>query len=175
MTAAGTLPLIAQWVTIIVGLTTLVSFVIAAVWAYFRVIARFNKIDARFNKIDWELENLRNISNGHSTLTGALIKALAAQGHLSPQDMADMISVYAEMAHFGPIPTNPISPEEDIRLRNYLARARQGSIFTPEEVRDYRAIVGKLQDDHPQDRNIWPLIALGALLLGMFLGGREND
>ena len=164
----NTLPLSAQWVGLIGGLTSLVTLVLGGAWAYFRVITRLNNIS-------WGVENLRNSSNAQITLTGALIQALNNQGHLSPQDMSKLISTYTEMAHVGPIPTNPISPDERRRLQMYLDRARQGGTFTPQEVGDYQDIVRRLQEDHPQDRNVWPLIGLGALLLGLFLLGKKEE
>ena len=89
--------------------------------------------------------------------------------------MADFLRTYTELARILSAPNNPLTQDEYQRLTRYIALARGGGPFTPEQVRDYQAIIRKLEEEKPLNRDIWPLVALGALLLGMYLLGKREQ
>ena len=88
--------------------------------------------------------------------------------------MSAILQNYTILSQLGPIPDNPISPDEHKRLNNYIELARRGGPFTPEQVTDYRSIVAKLEAERPQDTEVWKLVALGALLLGLYILGKKD-
>jgi hypothetical protein len=121
------------------------------------------------------LDQLRTQSNGHLVVTGKLVSSFVTRGDLSRDDISVILSTYTTLAQIPPIPNNPISPQEHQRLNNYIEMARQGQWFTPAQVEDYQAIVRKIQEERPNDRNLLALLGLGALLLGLFLLGKQED
>ena len=88
--------------------------------------------------------------------------------------MSDILINYTDLSRIGSIPNNPISPEEHQRLNFYIDLAKRGGPFTPEQVIDYRAIVAKLEAEKPQDSDVWQLVGLGALLLGLYMLGKKD-
>ena len=71
--------------------------------------------------------------------------------------------------------SNPLTAEEPSRFRELVNKARRGEFFTRLEAQEYNALIGKVQAERPNDSNIWPLVALGAFLVGLYLGGRQDD
>ena len=70
---------------------------------------------------------------------------------------------------------NPFTPAEAQRFRELMDKARDGVFFTWGEVQEYDGLINKVQVDHPNDPRIWPLINLGAFLLGLYPGHRKRD
>ena len=70
---------------------------------------------------------------------------------------------------------NPFTPAEAQRFRELMDKARDGVFFTWGEVQEYDGLINKVQVDHPNDPRIWPLIKLGAFLLGLYPGHRKRD
>ena len=70
---------------------------------------------------------------------------------------------------------NPFTPAEAQRFRELVDKARDGVFFTWEEVEEYDGLINKVQAEHPDDPRIWPLINLGAFLLGLYPGQRKGD
>ena len=105
---------------------------------------------------------------------GSLVGALNEDRVLSPTRTSVMLGHFTEMARIGPVSTNPISYDEQQRLNGYIELARAGGPFTPDQVRDYRVLVAKLEEENPNDRQVGGLLALGALLLGLYILGKED-
>lgn len=63
---------------------------------------------------------------------------------------------------------NPVTQEELGRLNHYLAKARGGEFFSTDEVLDYNSLVSELEKHKKGDPSVWPFVALGALLAGLF-------
>ena len=70
---------------------------------------------------------------------------------------------------------NPFTPAEAQRFRELMDKARNGEFFSWEEVEAYDGLINKVQAEHPDDPRIWPLVALGAFLLGLYPGRRKGD
>lgn len=71
---------------------------------------------------------------------------------------------------------NPLTPDEARRFRELVNKARRGEFFAREEVEEYDVLIRKVQAERADDPNIWPLVALGAFLQGLYLGsGRRDD
>ena len=136
---------------------------------------RFDRIDSRLDQIEHSIDQIRLQGNGHLALTGSLVTALNRQGAISPDELAGILQNFISIGGVLAIPTNPITPEEHERLAYYLDLARAGGPFTPDQVRDYRAIVAILEEEKPQDPDVWGWVALGALLLGIYLLGKQQD
>lgn len=167
------LPIWGQWLlgSGVIGLfISVLSLIVGAVAAWVR-------INRRLDRMEWSLEQIRVQTNGHLVVTGSLVSALSATGVLQPNDPAALLRSYFELAQIPPIPNNPILPEEYSRLKHYLELARQGGPFTPEQVRDYQAIVKKLQQEKPNEPSTWHLGLLWVLCYqGCFwLGSKRNS
>ena len=70
---------------------------------------------------------------------------------------------------------NPLTPEEANHLQEYIDKANKGLPFSYDEINDYYKLVEEAKKDQPKDINPWPLIALGAFLLGLWLGSKKQD
>ncbi len=68
-----------------------------------------------------------------------------------------------------------MTPEEVQRFRELVEKARRGEFFTQSEVGEYDILIRKVRGERPDDPRIWPLVALGAFLLGLYLGQRSED
>lgn len=140
------------------------------------------RLGRHFERLESGLAVLRVQMDSHLTLLGALIRILHKRKSLSDDEFSDVLKSYSMMVtakassfieqelHGG----NPLTIEETQRLNNYLGKARQGQFFGSEEVEDYNALVLRVQQDKPNDPDVWPLIALGAFLLGLFLASQKK-
>lgn len=156
-------------------LTILVSIVLTAVglgWT----------IGRRLQRVETGLKGLSSLTNGILALVGSLIRILHRRKALDDQEFMEVQQGYAQMIK-GSVSAvlgeekqqaNPLNPEEMRRLRHYWGKARRGEWFTSDEVEDYNRLVRKMEQERPDDPNIWPLIALGAFLLGLYLGRRKE-
>ncbi len=69
---------------------------------------------------------------------------------------------------------NPFSKEEIERLEGYRDMLIQGKEFTSEEARNFHELTQKLKEERPNDEGTWVLVALGASLLGLYLGSNNS-
>ena len=158
------LPLWIQWVggaAFAVALTALVALG-ASIWK-------------RLVRMELSMGQVRQQANSHLTLTGGLIAALNRHDVISRTDMGEILGLYAQLGHLPSAPPNPLSPYEQIKLDQYIALARAGGPFTVEQVHDYKALVDKLEEEAPNDPNVWPLVALAAFLIGLYLYGKSQE
>ena len=70
---------------------------------------------------------------------------------------------------------NPLTSSEAERFKALAGQARRGQFFTYEEAVEYDKLIRKIQAERPDDSSIWPLVALGAFLMGLYLGRRPDD
>ena len=68
-----------------------------------------------------------------------------------------------------------MTPEEVQRFRELVDKARRGEFFTQSEVGEYDGLIRKVQGELPDDPRVWPLVALGAFLVGLYPGQRSED
>lgn len=158
--------------------TVLVSAVGLAYWFGRRV----ERVERRFERVEGGLDMLRAQLESQLTLIGSLIRILHKRKALDDEEFREIFVAYSKMATARSSPfmeqelraENPLTREEALRLNSYINKARQGDFFTSEEVEDYNALVRKLEQDRPNDPGVWPLIALGAFLLGLYLAPQEK-
>lgn len=70
---------------------------------------------------------------------------------------------------------NPLTSHEVQRFRDLVDKARRGEFFSRAEVVEYDRLIQKVRAERPDDSSIWPLVALGAFLVGLYLGQRQED
>ena len=70
---------------------------------------------------------------------------------------------------------NPLTVDEAQRFKELVSKARRGEFFTHLEVEEYDRLIRKVQAERPNDASIWPLVALGAFLVGLYLGRRQGE
>jgi len=136
----------------------------------------------RFERLQSGLDAVRTQLDSHLTLLGTLIRILHKRKGLDDEEFSEVIASYSRMA-LAKIPSfiqeefgggNPLTPEEVRRLNSYISKANRGEFFTPDEVEHYNALVRKVEQDRPNDPGVWPLVALGAFLLGLFLASQKK-
>ena len=134
-----------------------------AIWVF--VLGR------RFESISRQLESLLHQGNVHLEITGLLVQ----KASLSDEERAEVIRHYTAMAKLPGASANPLAPDEQARLNEYVNMARAAEPFTPQQVEDYQRITEKLRQEHPQDETLWPPLGLGAFLIGLYLLGKNRD
>jgi len=136
----------------------------------------------RFERLQSGLDAVRTQVDSHLTLLGTLIRILHKRKALDDMELSEILTSYSTMA-IAKMPAfierelhsdNPLTPEEIRRLNSYITKANRGEFFTSAEVAEYNALVKKLEQDRPNDPGVWPLIALGAFLLGLFLASQKK-
>jgi hypothetical protein len=129
-------------------------------------------------RVQASLRALRDQLDGQLTLLGVLISILHKRKALDDTELQEVLQRYGSIATAKAprfVPTgNPLSNDEAWRLNNYIDKARRGEFFTTGEVEDYNVLIGQAQQDRPNDPGLWPLAALGAFLLGIFLASRKQ-
>lgn len=141
-----------------------------------RVTNQFGLLKAAQKSLQRQITSLIGLfSTGLSALHRAQI--------LTEEEYTTAFETYSKLATEGIEPfidllakaSNPLSPQESYRLRTLIEKARRGEWFTDEEYGEYEDLVRRSQNERPDDPNLWPLIALGAFLLGMYLGKRQRQ
>tara|TARA_B100000378_G_scaffold213288_1_gene176345 strand:- start:113 stop:631 length:519 start_codon:yes stop_codon:yes gene_type:complete len=170
----------AQWISVIGVIAGLITALFVAIGAWIsvarkfdRIDSRFDRVEARFDLIEHAIDQIRVQGNGHLALTGSLVTALTRNQLISSDELVLIIQNFVSIGGVLNVPTNPLTPYEYERLTAYLELAQAGGPFTPEQVREYRAIVAKMEAEKPKDPEVWGWVALGALLLGIYLMGKE--
>lgn len=167
-----------QW---LVNLSPLLNLVAVIALLYLIYEYRF-PLRRRLERLDDSTNYLGRLLTGLLSLTGNLIAALHRRDALTEdefrriqQNYFDLVKagIQANVARFI-TPENPLGREESERLRLYIAKAERGEPFSPEEVEDYQGLMTKLEREHQGDPGLWPLIALGAFLFGLYLGSRRS-
>ena len=76
---------------------------------------------------------------------------------------------------YPPAPSNPFTPDETDRYDRYIAMAKAGDRFTPQQAADFDFLVQRYKEEHPTDPNWIGLAALGAFIVGLYLIGKRQD
>jgi hypothetical protein len=134
-------------------------------------------------RLDLGLRGLRQQSDGLLTLFGTILNVLYARQTLTAGEFSSIIQTYTQMIRVGADAAleretelrNPLAREEAVRLQGYLDKAGRGEFFTSDQVEDYNRLVKRMEQDRPDDPGIWPLVALGAFLLGLFLASKSKE
>ena len=130
--------------------------------------------ESRMVRIETKLNELIRSSNTLNNLSGTLVHLLHEKKIMDDDDFSRVLGAYTEALDIHEISPNPISPEEVGRLNSYIRKARNGEFFSSDEVQDYNALVSELNREKGDDPNVWPLVALGAFLLGLFLASQSK-
>lgn len=149
-----------------VGLATLISVIVAAIGGSWYLRSRFSKLETRFNQVINSVNNL-------NSLISTIISRLREREILTEKDNAEIQAAYSAALNVQEISSNPLGEHELAELNEYIRRAKAGGSFTEEEVREYNNLVSQLKSERGDDPSIWPLLALGAFLLGLYLGTRQ--
>lgn len=184
----------ANWISALVSLG---AFVLAIIAYVFLIGRRFGSLEQEQRSLRKDLQtDLRNLRNDLQTwatmvsnqmkgilgLQGITIGMINSRQPLSAEELRKLHEEYSKLATAG-IETfvdrwketgSPLTNDEAERLKYYINKARQGSFFSPQEVEEYRNIVNKVEREHPTDPGVWPLIALGAFLFGLFVASQAK-
>ena len=150
----------------ILPILTLIGVIVAIVGVPWYLSRRFARIEAKLNEVI-------RVSNTLNSLNGTLINLLHSKKILDDDEFKTIVGTFTRALDVHEISPNPLSPEELQRLNSYIRRAQQGDFFSSSEVEDYNALVRYMEREKPNDANIWPLVALGAFLLGLFLASKK--
>lgn len=132
------------------------------------------------SKLRNEYDNLLASVAQINEFLGKIMMMLHKRGSLTEEELAEMIKYYTQLA----LPNltlaltlarknrNPLTPEEANRLQYFINKANRGDSFSISEINEYQQVVDKARREQREEINPWPLIALGAFLLGLFLASQ---
>jgi len=140
---------------------------------------RLNEVGQHLRDVAAALHSSVQTSNG---LFAIIFRSLQRQGALSSEDIDNMVKVLRSaqddsMKHLiGSLSPkdNPMTPEEIERLRLYLDMTQQGTPFNSEQAQDFYLLSNKVAQERHHDPGIWPLLALGAFILGLYIGTKRQ-
>ncbi len=159
-------------------LVTIVTLLVGVVTLWFGLKSRLERLEHR---IDGIASVLKSANTEVLSLIATIIRIFQRRKLIDEQDIGTILACYTQIASRS-IDTlltresqkgNPLSQEEVNRLRGYMDKMGQGIWLTREELDDYNRLVRKLEQERPNDPGIWPLIALGAFLFGLYLGSQK--
>jgi hypothetical protein len=157
----------------VVQILSLIGIIVAIVGVPWYLRGHFARLEAQANRTESKLNELIRVSNTLSSLNGTLINLLHAKKILDDDNFRTVLGTFTKALNVQEISPNPLSPEELQRLNGYVRKAQRGDFFNSAEVEDYNTLVRTVEHEKPNDPNIWPLVALGAFLLGLFLASKE--
>ena len=158
----------------IIQILTLVGVIVAIIGVPWYLRGRFAKLDNRLTSVENKLNELIRSNNTLNNLSGTLIHLLHDKKIMDDDDFKSILGSYTKALNVQEISPNPLSPEELDRLNSYIRKAKSGDFFSADEVEDYNALVQELNKERGDDPNVWPLVALGAFLLGLFLASQSQ-
>ena len=159
--------------SVIIQILTLLGIIAAVVGVPWHLRGRFDSLKQDLNRLERGQLQGTKLSNGLLGLVGFVIALLHNRKSLSDEELRTVLARYSEMAQIPEVGGNPLVAEEQTRLNGYLAKARRGDFFSPSEVEDYNSLVLKLQEEKKNDPDVWPLVALGAFLSGLFSASKK--
>ena len=129
----------------------------------------------KITKLDTRLSSVVKQSNGLLSVMSMVIGFLheSEPKIITDKQMSTLIKSYAEIARVPETSGTPLTEEERARLDNYLAKVHRGDLFLSNEVTDYNNLVAELERQKKDDPSVWPLVALGAFLAGLFLASKK--
>ena len=158
----------------VVEIITLVGVVVAIVGIPWYLRGRFAKLDARVGRIEAKLNELIRSSNTLNSLSGTLVHLLHEKDIMGDDDFKNVLGSYTRALDVKEISPNPLSQDQLDRLNSYIRKAQNGEFFSSAEVEDYSAMVADLNRERGDDPSVWPLVALGAFLSGLFVASRSK-
>lgn len=134
------------------------------------------------SKIRNEYENLLASTAQINGFIGQMVMMLHKRGSLTDDELAQLIQHFTQLAapnlNFTLLTArknkNPLTPEEADSLEHYINMANQGFPFSSPDINEYSKLVEKAKIEQEKEANPWPLIALGAFLLGLFLASQAK-
>ena len=147
---------------------TLIGIIIAVIGIPWYLRGKIAKLDTRLGLAVKQ-------SNGLLSVVSMVIGFLheSEPKIITDKQMSALMKSYAEMARVPETSGTPLTEEERATLDKYLAKAHRGEFFSADEVTDYNSLVAELERQKKDDPSVWPLIALGAFLAGLFLASRK--
>lgn len=158
----------------VIEIITLIGVLIAIIGVPWYLRGRFARLEVQAGRIELKLNELIRSSNTLNNLSGTLIHLLHDKKIMDDDDFKSILGSYTKALDVQEISPNPLSPEELARLNSYIRKAQSGDFFSAVEVEDYNALVSELNKERGDDPNVWPLVALGAFLLGLFLASQSK-
>ena len=164
-------------------LSGIVAVLAAIVAATVFILSRFSRLERRVDNLEVSTRVIGGLVRDLLALVGGMIQVLHAKQVLSEDEYRGMFDTYIQMAS-GSVDAeldrlsaeaNPLTREEADKLRYYIAKARRTEFFTVQEVEDYNRIVHRIEAERPNDPGVWPLLAIGAFLFGLFLARRKRE
>ena len=160
-----------------------VAIIVAIVGAAWKLSARLSVADRRMNEI---VLGVRSLHQHIVVILGLVVTAfgLLHRGDLATdQEDHDFVGQIVQSFSQGTESViddlsanlNPLTTLEAERLRYLVDKARRGELFTRDEIIEYDKVIQKARAERPQDPSIWPLVALGAFLLGLLLGKQRDS
>lgn len=159
-----------QTIGIIASLGTIIGLIIGYA---VRLERRFARLESGMEHLRKGINQVIRQSNTMLGLSGTLIGLLAQKEVITKEQFGVILQDFTGIGHISEVSPNPLSRKEVQRLNEYIRKARRGGHFTRAEVEDYNELVERLEEERPDDPNIWPLVALAAFLLGLYLGTRR--
>ena len=134
-------------------------------------------------KIRQDHENLLASVAQINEFIGQMVMMLQKRGALTDEELALLIKHYTKIASpnlnlalsKAREKQNPFTPDEANRLEYYVQKANNGLPFLPEEIDDYSQLVERAKKELGRETNPWPLVALGAFLLGLIIGSQKKE
>lgn len=154
-------------------LLTLIGLGLTFVGVLVAIIGAAWYLGRKLTRVEHGLALQGRTTNGLLALVGQLLQIMHKRKALSDDEFQQLIRSYTDMAQV-PSHASPLTPDENERLNSYLAKARSGDFFTAAEVEDYNALVRHLEQERKNDPSVWPLVALGAFLFGLFVASQKK-
>lgn len=158
----------------IIQILTLIAVIISIIGVPWYLRGYLGRLEQRMARLEQRMTRLDQQGNGLLNITGKILDVLLRGRLITGDDLQVILANFAEMSRIVEMHPNPLSEEELRRLNEYIRKAKRGELFTPAEVEDYNRLVSVLEKERSDDPNVWPLVALGAFLLGLFLGTRKQ-
>lgn len=157
----------------ILQLMGILAAIIGVPWYIRGRIAKLEKnTETRFTRLEDRQNQVINSLNSVITLIGVLIARLQLREVFKKEDNAEITGAFSQALHMQPISPNPLDPDELARLNRLIGKATHSQYLPENEITEFTTLVDKLRIERGNDPSIWPLIAFGALILGILLGSK---
>ena len=141
------------------------------------------KIENRLDALDIYIGALQLQIVSMVGLLSCTIMSLHRSQAITDQEYYDSVGEFTNLLSGGAEPMvdrltrdmNPLTVDEVRRFKELVDKARNGVFFTRPEVEEYKELIRKVQAEHPDEPRIWPLVALGAFLSGLYVGQPRVD
>jgi hypothetical protein len=170
-----------QIILAIVGMG--VTMLLALVGVSWRLGGQLERIDRRMGEFGAGIRSLNQQMTLIIGFLGNVSRFLHRSKAITDEEYHDSVTQLMRLATEGTEPyvdhltesTNPLTHDEVHRWRELVDKARRGEFFSYEETKEYNKLIHKVQAAHPNDPDVWPLVALGAFLSGLYPRGRPEN